>query len=112
MSERHEFNVVNRSVPRVTGVAKVTGSAIYASDMTVEHMAWAKVLRSPFARARIVSIDTSAADREPGVIAVLTGACTDRPEPILRTRRQRPSAARHWAGAFRWRTSGGRHRRR
>jgi CO/xanthine dehydrogenase Mo-binding subunit len=74
VSERHEFNVVNRSVPRGDGVAKVTGSAVYASDMTVEHMAWAKVLRSPFARARIVSIDTSAADREPGVVAVLTGA--------------------------------------
>jgi len=68
-----DFKIVNHSVPRGDGVAKVTGSAIYTSDMTVEHMAWAKLLRSPFARAKILSIDTSAAQNEPGVIAVLTG---------------------------------------
>ena len=65
--------VVNHSVPRADGVAKVTGSAMYTSDMMLEHMAWAKVLRSPYAHARIVSIDTSAARRQPGVIDVLTG---------------------------------------
>jgi CO/xanthine dehydrogenase Mo-binding subunit len=68
-----EFAVVNHSVPRMDGLAKVTGSAIYVSDMVVEHMAWAKVLRSPFARARILSIDASAAKTQPGVIDVLTG---------------------------------------
>ncbi len=71
--ERSEFAVVNHSVPRGDGIAKVTGSAVYASDMVVEHMAWAKVLRSPFACARILSIDVSAAKNQPGVIDVLTG---------------------------------------
>ncbi len=71
--ERSEFAVVNHSVPRGDGIAKVTGSAVYTSDMVVEHMAWAKVLRSPFARARILSIDVSAAENQPGVIDVLTG---------------------------------------
>jgi CO/xanthine dehydrogenase Mo-binding subunit len=61
------------SVPREDGLAKVTGSAIYVSDLVVERMAWAKVLRSPFARARILSIDASAAKNQPGVIDVLTG---------------------------------------
>jgi len=73
VTERSEFVVVNHSVPRGDGVAKVTGSAIYTSDMVVEHMAWAKVLRSPFAHARIVSIDASAARSHPGVVNVLTG---------------------------------------
>jgi CO/xanthine dehydrogenase Mo-binding subunit len=73
MKERSEFKIVNHSVPRGDGVAKVTGSAVYTSDMVVEHMAWAKVLRSPFARARILSIDISAAKNQPGVIDVLTG---------------------------------------
>ena len=64
MTGRSEFRVVNHSVPRGDGMAKVTGSAIYTSDMVVEHMAWAKVLRSPFARARILSID-AAGGQEP-----------------------------------------------
>ena len=71
-AEVSEFTTVNHSVPRGDGVAKVTGSAIYASDIVLEHMAWAKVLRSPFAHARIVSIDASAAKSHPGVIDVLT----------------------------------------
>jgi CO/xanthine dehydrogenase Mo-binding subunit len=73
VKEWSEFAVVNHSVPRGDGVAKVTGSAIYTSDMVVEHMAWAKVLRSPFARARILSIHISAAKNQPGVVDVLTG---------------------------------------
>jgi CO/xanthine dehydrogenase Mo-binding subunit len=73
VKEWSEFAVVNHSVPRGDGIAKVTGSAVYTSDMVVEHMAWAKVLRSPFARARILSIDISAAKNQPGVVDVLTG---------------------------------------
>ncbi len=73
MTEPRDFGVVNHSIPRGDGIAKVTGSAMYASDMVVDHMAWAKVLRSPFARARISSIDASQAQRERGVINVLTG---------------------------------------
>src|SRR5580704_18578623 len=54
-------------------MAKVTGTATYASDITLERMAWAKLLRSPFAHAKILSIDASEARRQPGVIDVLTG---------------------------------------
>jgi len=67
------FAVVNHSVPRADGVAKVTGTATYASDITLERMAWAKLLRSPFAHAKIRSVDVSEARRQPGVIDVLTG---------------------------------------
>lgn len=67
------FAVVNHSVPRADGVAKVTGTATYASDITLERMAWAKLLRSPFAHAKILSVDVSEARRQPGVIDVLTG---------------------------------------
>lgn len=68
-----EFHVVNHSVPREDGVAKVTGRAIYASDIRLDGMAYAKVVRSPFAHARILSLDASEALRQPGVLAVLTG---------------------------------------
>ena len=67
------FAVVNHSVPRSDGVAKVTGSAVYASDISLDRMAWAKLLRSPFAHAKILSIDASEARRQPSVIDVLTG---------------------------------------
>jgi CO/xanthine dehydrogenase Mo-binding subunit len=72
-SDTKRFAVVNHSVPRADGLAKVTGTATYASDITLERMAWAKLLRSPFAHAKILSIDVSEAKRQPGVIDVLTG---------------------------------------
>jgi CO/xanthine dehydrogenase Mo-binding subunit len=67
------FAVVNHSVPRADGIAKVTGSATYASDITLDRMLWAKLHRSPFAHAKILRIDVSEAKHEPGVIDVLTG---------------------------------------
>jgi len=69
-----EFRVVNHSVPREDGLAKVTGRAVFTSDIRLEGMAYAKLLRSPFAHARILSIDTAEALRQPGVIAVLSGS--------------------------------------
>src|SRR5262249_44775051 len=68
-----EFRVVNHSVPREDGVAKVTGRAVFTSDIRLEGMAYAKLLRSPFAPARILSIDMDEVLRQPGVIAVLSG---------------------------------------
>ena len=65
---------VGRSVPRVDGVEKVTGGARYVADLTVPGMLVARALRSPFAHARIVRIDTSRAREVPGVRAVVTGA--------------------------------------
>ena len=56
------------------GVAKTTGSARYAADADLPGMLWMKALRSPYPHARIVSIDTSRAERLPGVHAVLSGA--------------------------------------
>ena len=74
MKKPGEFNVVNHSVPRADGVAKVTGRAIYTSDVEIDGMVWAKVLRSPYAHARIVSIKTAEARQRLGVLAVITGA--------------------------------------
>lgn len=63
---------------QVNARAKVLGRAKYAGDLKLPGMLYGKVLRSPYAHARIVSIDTSAARALPGVKAVLTGA--DAPE--------------------------------
>jgi hypothetical protein len=53
-------------------VAKVTGQAKYAEDFRAEGMLFAKLLLSPMPHARVVRIDTSAAEAMPGVKAILT----------------------------------------
>lgn len=60
--------------PRVEGQQKVGGIAVYAVDVALPDMLWAKVLRSPIAHGRIKKIDVSKALAVPGVKAVLTGA--------------------------------------
>jgi CO/xanthine dehydrogenase Mo-binding subunit len=65
---------IGEEVPRRDGIAKVTGAATYATDVVVPGLTHAKVLRSPYAHARIRSIDASAARAHPGVIAVVTSA--------------------------------------
>jgi CO/xanthine dehydrogenase Mo-binding subunit len=57
---------------RPDGVDKVTGRAAFAADTTMPGMIWGKVLRSPHPHARIRKIDTSKAERLPGVKAVIT----------------------------------------
>jgi CO/xanthine dehydrogenase Mo-binding subunit len=71
--KKRDFQVVNHSVPRRDGRAKVTGRATYVSDVKLIGMAYAKVLRSPYAHAQIRSIDPSRAEARPGVYCVLTG---------------------------------------
>ena len=53
-------------------VAKVTGKARYAEDFRVDGMLFAKLLLSPMPHARVVRVDTSAAQAMPGVKAILT----------------------------------------
>ncbi|MGE0059053.1 MAG: xanthine dehydrogenase family protein molybdopterin-binding subunit [Dehalococcoidia bacterium] len=70
------YRVIGKPTPRVDGVAKVTGAAMYAADVPLTGVLWGKVLHSPYAHARILRIDTSAAEALPGVVAVITGADT------------------------------------
>src|ERR1700704_642858 len=57
---------------RPDGADKVTGRAAFAADTTMPGMIWGKVLRSPHPHARIRSIDTSKAEKLPGVKAVVS----------------------------------------
>jgi CO/xanthine dehydrogenase Mo-binding subunit len=67
-----DFSIVGTSVRRVDGTDKVTGRAKYAGDLIIPGMIEGKFLRSPYAHARILSIDTREAESLPGVVAVLT----------------------------------------
>ncbi|TMC52963.1 MAG: aldehyde oxidase [Chloroflexi bacterium] len=67
------MNVVGKPLPKVDAVSKVTGRAVYADDMLPPRTLHCRIMRSPHPHARILSIDTSAARRIPGVLAVITG---------------------------------------
>ncbi len=68
-----ESRVLGIPSPRVEGEEKVGGKALYAVDVVLPDMLWVKVLRSPFAHARITRVGTAKALAAPGVKAVLTG---------------------------------------
>src|ERR1700724_1521172 len=69
-----DLKVVGTRPIRPDGVDKVTGRAVFAADTRASGMLWGKILRSPHAHARIVSIDTSKAAALKGVHAVVTSA--------------------------------------
>jgi CO/xanthine dehydrogenase Mo-binding subunit/aerobic-type carbon monoxide dehydrogenase small subunit (CoxS/CutS family) len=69
-----EHEVVGRSLPRTDALEKVTGRAPYAYDMRLPGMVYGEILRSPYAFARIATIDTFEAEQIPGVLAVYTQA--------------------------------------
>lgn len=71
--DRQEFKVVGRKdIPGRLSYALATGAAKYAREVVVPGMIHGKILRSPYARARIKGMDTSRAEALPGVKAVVT----------------------------------------
>ena len=68
-----EYSVIGKRVPRVDAKLKVTGQAKYAADFELPDMLWGKLLGSPYPHARILNIDTTRAEKLPGVRAVVTG---------------------------------------
>ncbi|OPY61387.1 MAG: 4-hydroxybenzoyl-CoA reductase subunit alpha [Syntrophorhabdaceae bacterium PtaU1.Bin034] len=73
--EAHEnkYSILGKRVPRVDTRLKVQGKAKYAADYEMPGMLWGKIKRAPYAHARILSIDTSKAERLPGVKGVVVG---------------------------------------
>src|SRR2546427_8183993 len=69
-----EPRVVGKSLPRMDGAGKVTGTAVYAADFAQPGMLVGKVFRSTEPHARIVRVDTARARALPGVRAVMTAA--------------------------------------
>ncbi len=74
-----EFSVVGKSTPRIDAFERVTGQAQYTGDIELPNMLHARVLRSPHPHAKIVSIDTSKAEKLPGVKAVIHSMNTQIP---------------------------------
>lgn len=76
--------LIGKRISRVDSPFKVSGRAKYTYDYHAPDMLFGKVVRSPYAKAKIVSIDTSAAEKMPGVKAV----------QII----QKPGSVVQWAG--------------
>src|SRR5262245_40248211 len=75
---------IGKRISRLDGPQKVSGKAKYTYDINRPGMLFGKVVRSPYAHAKIVSIDLSVAEKMPGVKAV----------KII----QNPGSEIHWAG--------------
>ncbi|MBM3774865.1 MAG: xanthine dehydrogenase family protein molybdopterin-binding subunit, partial [Acidobacteria bacterium] len=69
-----EYTVIGTRPVRHDGADKVTGRALYGADFQIAGLLHGAILRSPHAHARILSIDTSRAEKFPGVRAVVTAA--------------------------------------
>lgn len=71
--ERRSYRLLGQRIPYVEGPLKVSGRAEYTDDLRRPGMLVGRLLRSPWAHARLRSVDVSKARAMPGVIAVLTG---------------------------------------
>ena len=70
--------LIGKRISRVDGPDKVSGKAKYSYDINRPGMLWGKMVRCPHAHARITAIDTSVAEKMPGVKAVQIAGCGPR----------------------------------
>ena len=73
MSTDVEFAVIGQAVAKPDGLPKTTGQARFADDLKLPRMLYCRLARGTRPHARILSVDTSAAEALPGVQAVITG---------------------------------------
>lgn len=70
MSEKEK--IIGKPVNRVDGILKVTGAAPYSTDYIVKNIACAVLFKSTIAAGKINNIETAAAEKLPGVLAIIT----------------------------------------
>jgi 4-hydroxybenzoyl-CoA reductase subunit alpha len=81
-----DYSPIGKSTPQIDVKIKAVGEVQYAGDIMLPKMLYGKILHSPYAHARILNIDTSKAEKLPGVIAVATGKDVgDKPHGLIRT---------------------------
>src|SRR6266496_2587689 len=71
-SSRMTTAFIGQPISRVDGRQKVTGRATYAAEFDVPGVLHGAIVRSTVAKGRIANIDSTAAERAPGIIAVVT----------------------------------------
>src|SRR5437588_11247163 len=100
MLQTAESVLVGTCLPRQDGPDKVTGRARYAGDQVLPGMLYARLVTSPYAHARILNIDTSAALSLPGVVAVFTAETLEmsRVDPLSRAQSPLAQQEALWCG--------------
>jgi CO/xanthine dehydrogenase Mo-binding subunit len=100
MTQTTQPVLVGTSLPRQDGPDKVTGRARYAGDQALPGMLYAHLVLSPYAHARILNINTSAALAVPGVVAVFTAETLGMAQADPLSRSQSPLAQQEvvWCG--------------
>lgn len=78
------FHVISRDLPKVEAELKARGECKYVADIVLPNMLHCKVLRSPYAHARVKRIDTTKAEKLPGVKAVITHKDVPK-RPVMRS---------------------------
>jgi len=73
--------IIGQAVSRLDGPQKVSGSATFAAEYTLDGMVFAALAYSTIAKGRIVSLDTAAAQRAPGVVLVMSHLNAPRLKP-------------------------------
>ena len=84
MSER--VKTIGEAVSRIDGILKVTGAATYTTDFPVPNTAHGFLIKSEIAAGKILDIDTSAAEKSPGVVAVITHKNAPKVNPVRAVR--------------------------
>jgi xanthine dehydrogenase YagR molybdenum-binding subunit len=69
---KEQEKIIGQAIDRVDGFLKVTGTANYATDYKIKNIAYAVIFKSTIAAGKIVNIDTSEAEKAPGVLIVIT----------------------------------------
>src|SRR5438128_5859715 len=92
--------LVGMSLPRQDGPDKVTGRTSYAGDQVLPGLLYARLVTSPYAHARILNINTSAALSLPGIVAVFTANTLGMAQADSLSRAQSPLAQQEvlWCG--------------
>ncbi len=92
--------LVGMSLPRQDGPDKVTGRTRYAGDQVLPGLLYARLVTSPYAHARILNINTSAALSLPGIVAVFTADTLGMAQADPLSRAQSPLAQQEvlWCG--------------
>src|SRR5215470_7252738 len=100
IDRKTDFSTAGKRTRRQDGYDKLLGRTRYAGDLTFAGLLHARLVLSPYAHARIVNIDTSAALEVPGVKAVYTSQTLGMSDPESSSRAQSPLASKEvlWCG--------------
>ncbi|GAC1622653.1 MAG: hypothetical protein NVS4B9_13940 [Ktedonobacteraceae bacterium] len=90
--QKTNYTAIGKNTRRIDAVEKLTGRARFAGDLAFPGLLHGRLVLSPYAHARIVAINTTAALAVPGVVAVYTGKTLGMAHADSTSRSQAPLA--------------------